>query len=47
MSMASRYNSHPLPAEVLIDGGKATIIRRRETYADLVQHELDPERIGL
>src|SRR5690606_16745379 len=36
MTMASRYNSHPLPAEVLIDGGRATLIRRRETYDDLV-----------
>ncbi len=47
MSMSSRYNSHTLPAEVLIDNGKATIIRQRETYADLVQHELAPEKIGL
>ncbi len=47
MSMASRYNSHPLPAEVLVENGHARIIRQRETYADLVQHELDPEPIGL
>lgn len=47
MSMSSRYNSHPLPAEVMIDNGHATIIRQRETYADLVQHEMDPEHIGL
>jgi diaminopimelate decarboxylase len=40
MSMASRYNSHPLPAEVLVDGDTARVIRRRETYADLVGHEL-------
>jgi diaminopimelate decarboxylase len=46
MSMSSRYNSHTLPAEVLIDNGKATIIRRRETYADLVGHEMNPEPIG-
>ncbi|MFN7021329.1 MAG: diaminopimelate decarboxylase [Phycisphaerales bacterium] len=39
MSMASRYNSHPLPAEVLIDGAHARVIRRRETYSDLVENE--------
>ena len=47
MSMSSRYNSHPLPAEVLIDHGQATIIRQRETYADLVEHEMEPEAIGM
>jgi diaminopimelate decarboxylase len=40
MSMASRYNSHPLPAEVLVTGTHAKVIRRRETVEDLVEHEL-------
>ena len=39
MSMASRYNSSPLPAEVLVDGDGFALARRRETYADLVAHE--------
>jgi diaminopimelate decarboxylase len=39
MSMASRYNSSPLPAEVLVDGGTATIVREREDYDTLVAHE--------
>lgn len=39
MVMASRYNSMPLPAEVMIDGDKATLIRRRESYDDLTAHE--------
>ena len=39
MSMASRYNSSPLPAEVLVDGMEFTTVRRRETYEDLVAHE--------
>lgn len=39
MAMASRYNSHPLPAEVLIDETDIRVIRTRETYDDLVQHE--------
>ena len=40
MSMASRYNSHPLPAEVLVDGATVELVRRREVFADLVAHEL-------
>jgi len=40
MVMASHYNAMPLPAEVLVDGAKATIIRRRETYDDLVRAEM-------
>ncbi|MFM8639389.1 MAG: diaminopimelate decarboxylase [Planctomycetota bacterium] len=39
MSMASRYNSSPLPAEVLVSGDAFTVVRRRETYEDLVAHE--------
>ncbi len=36
-SMASRYNSRPLPAEVLIlEDGSAKLIRRRETIDDLL-----------
>lgn len=40
-SMSSNYNSRPRAAEVLVDGGKVTLIRRRETYADLIAHEID------
>jgi len=40
MSMASRYNSHPLPAEVLVDGETVEMVRRREVLGDLVEHEL-------
>jgi diaminopimelate decarboxylase len=41
MSMASRYNSHPLPAELMVDGTSARVVRRRETVDDLMAHE-DP-----
>ncbi len=34
-SMASEYNARPMPAEVLVDGDKAKVIRRRGDYADL------------
>jgi diaminopimelate decarboxylase len=33
-AMSSNYNRRPLPAEVLVDGGRATLIRRRQTIED-------------
>jgi hypothetical protein len=39
MVLASNYNSRPRPAEVLVDGKSAKVIRRRETIADLVRNE--------
>lgn len=39
MSMASNYNSRPRAAEVLVDGTKAKLIRRRETLQDLLRPE--------
>lgn len=38
-SMASNYNSQPRPAEVLVEGETFRLIRRRETYAELVAAE--------
>ncbi|MFN5297532.1 MAG: diaminopimelate decarboxylase [Planctomycetaceae bacterium] len=40
MAMASNYNSRPRACEVLVDGNQHTVVRRRETYADLVAHEM-------
>jgi diaminopimelate decarboxylase len=37
--MASNYNTRPRPVEVLIDGDRYTIVRRRETFEDLVAGE--------
>lgn len=37
---ASNYNSRPRPAEVLVDSSGWRIVRRRESYEDLVQPEL-------
>ena len=37
--MASQYNSRPRPPEVLVDGERFAVARRRETYADLVRGE--------
>jgi diaminopimelate decarboxylase len=38
-AMSSNYNTRARAAEVLVDGGKATLARRRETWADLVRGE--------
>jgi diaminopimelate decarboxylase len=37
--MASNYNSKPLPAEVLVDGGHGRLVRARQSVADLVRGE--------
>jgi diaminopimelate decarboxylase len=40
LAMASNYNLSPRPAVVLVADGRARLIRRRETYADLLSHEI-------
>jgi diaminopimelate decarboxylase len=39
MVMASNYNTRPRAAEVLVDGKSERLVRRRETYDDLVLQE--------
>ncbi|MCI0331575.1 MAG: diaminopimelate decarboxylase [candidate division Zixibacteria bacterium] len=39
MSMASNYNSRPRPAEVLVEGSRFRVIRKRESYGDLLRGE--------
>ena len=39
MSMASNYNTRARAAEVLVSGGEATLIRERESIADLLRGE--------
>ncbi len=39
MVMASNYNAFPLPAEVLVNGDRATVIRKRQTYDDVTALE--------
>jgi diaminopimelate decarboxylase len=41
MSLASNYNSRPRPAEVLVDGKRVRLVRKRESVREL----LAPERI--
>lgn len=38
-AMSSNYNARPRAAEVLVSGAEMSLIRRRETYADLVACE--------
>lgn len=38
--MASNYNSRPLPVEVLVDGADWRIIRKRQSYDDLIAGEV-------
>jgi len=40
MSMASNYNSRPRPAEVMVDGALVSLIRKRETFEDLLANEV-------
>lgn len=40
-SMASNYNTRRRPAEVLVDGSSVRLVRRRETFAQLFQNEMD------
>jgi diaminopimelate decarboxylase len=41
MSMASNYNARPRAAEVMVDGATWKVVRRRETYDDLVLGEIE------
>jgi diaminopimelate decarboxylase len=38
-TMASNYNSRPLPAEALVRGDQVSLIRKRQTWEDLVRNE--------
>jgi diaminopimelate decarboxylase len=40
MSLSSNYNSRLRPAEVLVEGKQARLIRRRETLRDLIRPEI-------
>jgi diaminopimelate decarboxylase len=40
MVMASNYNTRPRPAEVLVEGSRSRLIRRRETVRDILRPEM-------
>ena len=39
--MASNYNSRPLPAEALVRGSKVALIRKHQSFEDLVRDEVE------
>ena len=41
--MASNYNTRPMPAEILVDGEVAHVIRKRQSLDDLIAGEMIPE----
>ncbi len=47
MSMASNYNDHGRPAEVLVDGDQATVIGERQTLAAILSTEMSPRPLAL
>ena len=46
MSMASTYNTRPLPAEVLLESGGYQLIRRRQTWEEMTAGECAPLERG-
>jgi diaminopimelate decarboxylase len=47
MSMVSNYNDHGRPAEVLVDGERATLINERQHLASLLETERTPRQLEL
>ncbi|HEY9112870.1 MAG TPA: diaminopimelate decarboxylase, partial [Rhodanobacteraceae bacterium] len=43
-SMASTYNSRPLTAEVLLDRGRYAVVRRRQTFEEMVAGEQSADK---
>ncbi|MHA1689138.1 MAG: diaminopimelate decarboxylase [Promethearchaeota archaeon] len=43
--MSSQYNSRPRPAEILITQKKDILIRKSETYDDLIKNQLIPDHL--
>jgi diaminopimelate decarboxylase len=39
MSLSSNYNTRGRAAEVLVDGKKVRLIRKRETFEDVIRNE--------
>ena len=45
-AMSSNYNRIPRPAAVLVQGGNADLVQRREQPEDLLRYDVLPERLG-
>ena len=46
-TMASNYNSRPLPAEVLISNGKPILVREEEKFDDLFNKQIIPDHLKI
>ena len=44
-TMSSPYNSRPRPAEVLLNDQKSYLIRKAETFDDLLSHQEIPHHL--
>ena len=44
-SMASNYNSNPIPAVVLVKDGKSELIVKRQSYDDIIKNQIMPEML--
>ena len=44
--MASNYNSHPRPCEILVSGKAFAVVRKRENYATLLEGETIPNFVA-
>ena len=44
-TMSSTYNSRPRPAEILINDGNSYLVRKAETFDDLLQHQKIPDHL--
>ncbi len=45
-SMASNYNRNFIPQAILVSGGKADTIIKKQTYEDLIRNDVVPDRLG-
>lgn len=44
-TMASNYNTRPLPAEILVKNGKSFVVREAQTYEDIFEKQSIPEHL--
>lgn len=47
MSMASNYNDHGRPAEVLVEGDRVRVVNERQTLATMLETERRPRQVEL
>ena len=45
ITMASNYNSRPLPAEILVKDGESFVVREAESYEDVFRKQSVPEHL--